>query len=438
SYGVDLNRNWGFLWGLDDVGSTDDGYDETYRGTAPWSEPEALALHDFIVAHDFSVIVNYHSYGNMYVRPFGFDRSVRSADMPKYNPLLDSLYHLNYYSITPSMYPTNGGSYDWQYGEQFEKRKIFGILPEVGYWFWPDAIDIDWIVAENRGPNFFFIREAQRLWQRPTRSLATSFTHFSDSVSSCDANFSSFAEFTNIDGVNSYEISVDYLDPTSSPGWFTLTPTSTTLSPAANLAVPFDLSPQLLQGYPNGSQALGQMRLIMASQDIPPDVDTLLFDIRLIISMTDTDVDGIGDACDDCPLDPDNDIDSDGLCADVDNCPGKYNPLQEDFDSDTRGDSCDNCLEVFNPDQADTNGNDIGDICDYICGDANGDEALNVGDAVFLINYVFKGGSAPDPLEAGMANGDDAINVGDAVYMINFVFKGGDDPICPYWTAVRQ
>ncbi|MCP4569693.1 MAG: zinc carboxypeptidase, partial [FCB group bacterium] len=141
SYGVDLNRNWGFLWGLDDVGSTDDGYDETYRGTAAWSEPEALALHDFIIAHDFSVIVNYHSYGNMYVRPFGFDRSVRNADMPKYSPLLDSLYHLNYYSITPSMYPTNGGAYDWQYGEQFEKRKIFGILPEVGYWFWPDAID---------------------------------------------------------------------------------------------------------------------------------------------------------------------------------------------------------------------------------------------------------------------------------------------------------
>ncbi len=69
----------------------------------------------------------------------------------------------------------------------------------------------------------------------------------------------------------------------------------------------------------------------------------------------------------------------------------------------------------------------------YICGDANGDESLNVGDAVHLINYVFKGGPAPDPEEAGDPNCDGSINVGDAVYMINFVFKGGPVPCaaCP-------
>ncbi len=32
----------------------------------------------------------------------------------------------------------------------------------------------------------------------------------------------------------------------------------------------------------------------------------------------------------------------------------------------------------------------------YVCGDANGDNQVNVGDAVFLINYVFKGGPGPD------------------------------------------
>ncbi|MCP4567496.1 MAG: hypothetical protein GY841_07950 [FCB group bacterium] len=64
----------------------------------------------------------------------------------------------------------------------------------------------------------------------------------------------------------------------------------------------------------------------------------------------------------------------------------------------------------------------------YLNGDANRDEALNVGDAVFLINYVFKNGPAPEPLEAGEANCDLAINVGDAVYMINYVFKSGPVP----------
>jgi sugar lactone lactonase YvrE len=65
---------------------------------------------------------------------------------------------------------------------------------------------------------------------------------------------------------------------------------------------------------------------------------------------------------------------------------------------------------------------------EYICGDANNDEQVNVGDAVFLINYVFKGGDEPQPICAGNANGDDQVNVGDAVYLINHVFKGGPEP----------
>ncbi|MCP4567577.1 MAG: hypothetical protein GY841_08365 [FCB group bacterium] len=68
----------------------------------------------------------------------------------------------------------------------------------------------------------------------------------------------------------------------------------------------------------------------------------------------------------------------------------------------------------------------------YILGDANADEAINVGDAVFLINYVFKGGPASNPLEVSNVNCDDAVNVGDAVHLINYVFKSGPAPgECP-------
>ncbi|MCK5125730.1 MAG: hypothetical protein KAR42_05700 [candidate division Zixibacteria bacterium] len=66
----------------------------------------------------------------------------------------------------------------------------------------------------------------------------------------------------------------------------------------------------------------------------------------------------------------------------------------------------------------------------YVCGDANGDETVNVGDAVFIINYAFKGGPAPEPVESGDANGDGQSNVGDAVYIINYAFKGGPEPDC--------
>jgi hypothetical protein len=146
------------------------------------------------------------------------------------------------------------------------------------------------------------------------------------------------------------------------------------------------------------------------------------------------DGDDAGDPCDACPNDPDNDTDEDTFCGDLDNCPEISNPGQEDQDEDSVGDLCDNCLNFFNPDQADDDSDGIGNECDFICGDANGDETINVGDAVALINYVFKGGPAPDPVCAGDANGDGNTNVGDAVYLIAFIFSGGGLPVddcCP-------
>jgi hypothetical protein len=66
----------------------------------------------------------------------------------------------------------------------------------------------------------------------------------------------------------------------------------------------------------------------------------------------------------------------------------------------------------------------------YKNGDANRDEEISVGDGVFIINYVFKGGPEPYPIYAGDANCDKDVSVADAVYIINFVFRGGDKPCC--------
>jgi len=67
----------------------------------------------------------------------------------------------------------------------------------------------------------------------------------------------------------------------------------------------------------------------------------------------------------------------------------------------------------------------------FIYGDANGDGVINSADVVYLINYLFKGGPAPQPLEPGDVNCDGIINSADVVYLINFLFKGGPVPGCP-------
>lgn len=74
-------------------------------------------------------------------------------------------------------------------------------------------------------------------------------------------------------------------------------------------------------------------------------------------------------------------------------------------------------IEISNPPQP-----------EYLCGDANGDEAINISDAVYIINYVFVGGAAPDPIESANSNCDGSVNVSDAVWIINYVFVGGYAP----------
>ena len=69
-------------------------------------------------------------------------------------------------------------------------------------------------------------------------------------------------------------------------------------------------------------------------------------------------------------------------------------------------------------------------IPQFIYGDANGDGKVTVSDAIYLINYLFKGGPAPDPLLAGDADCNGDVNVSDVIYLINYLFKGGPPPGC--------
>jgi hypothetical protein len=64
----------------------------------------------------------------------------------------------------------------------------------------------------------------------------------------------------------------------------------------------------------------------------------------------------------------------------------------------------------------------------YVCGDADGNEIVNISDAVYLISYIFGGGPGPDPLQSGDCDCNDIVNISDAVYLIAYIFGGGPEP----------
>lgn len=64
----------------------------------------------------------------------------------------------------------------------------------------------------------------------------------------------------------------------------------------------------------------------------------------------------------------------------------------------------------------------------YTCGDADASGSVTVSDVVYLINFIFSGGTAPQPLASGDADCTGFITISDAVYLIAFIFSGGTAP----------
>ncbi|MEZ5358510.1 MAG: dockerin type I domain-containing protein [Candidatus Zixiibacteriota bacterium] len=65
-----------------------------------------------------------------------------------------------------------------------------------------------------------------------------------------------------------------------------------------------------------------------------------------------------------------------------------------------------------------------------VYGDVDQSGSINIGDAVYLLNYIFKAGDAPVPLRAGDANCDETVNIGDVIHLVNYIFRGGLEPGC--------
>ena len=73
---------------------------------------------------------------------------------------------------------------------------------------------------------------------------------------------------------------------------------------------------------------------------------------------------------------------------------------------------------------------DLG-VSPFLCGDCDASSVVELGDVVYLINYLYKNGAPPIPVQAGDVNLDTVVELGDIVYLINYLYKNGIPPCQP-------
>ena len=157
--GVDLNRNYSYMWAYDNEGSSPDGCSETYRGQVPFSEYETQVVKNFVESHNFPIAFNYHSYSDLLIYPLGYEYNnpIPQEDLDIFIEYGEDMVQYNGYELGSGpelLYPVNGEACDWMYGVE----GIFAYTPEIGSYndgFWPATNRIVPLAEENLYPNQF-------------------------------------------------------------------------------------------------------------------------------------------------------------------------------------------------------------------------------------------------------------------------------------------
>lgn len=157
SYGVDLNRNYSYGWGTTGTSATQSN--ETYCGTAAFSEPETQAMKWFCENRDFQYAFNAHTYANDILHPIGTTTAEFAVDHNYFQAFTHHMVQYNGYANLKSsaLYPASGDSDDYMYKvDTVVKPKIFAMTPEVSNTsggFWPAVNQITGICQDMVFPN---------------------------------------------------------------------------------------------------------------------------------------------------------------------------------------------------------------------------------------------------------------------------------------------
>lgn len=138
SYGVDLNRNYGYQWGLN-IGSSPDPCNLTYRGSEPFSEPETRAVRDLVRQQHFDMLLSLHAYGDEILYPWGYT-SQPAPDAENLHRIAYRMAQEAGYEAMQSFsigYMSSGDTTDWAYGELGIPAFTFEVGGMEDGFFWP-------------------------------------------------------------------------------------------------------------------------------------------------------------------------------------------------------------------------------------------------------------------------------------------------------------
>jgi hypothetical protein len=126
--GVDLNRNYGGLWG--GPGASELSPDPTYRGGGPFSEPETQAVRELISQRHVTTLITNHTFSNLVLRPPGIMEAGETVDEAAMKELGARMAAQNGYRNIHGweLYDTTGTTEDWSYNA----TGGFGYTFEIG------------------------------------------------------------------------------------------------------------------------------------------------------------------------------------------------------------------------------------------------------------------------------------------------------------------
>jgi carboxypeptidase T len=163
-YGVDLNRNYGYGWGT--TGTSTNTSNDTYCGTAPYSEPEVQAMRWLVQNHNFVTAFNAHTYAEDILFPIGTTVAEFADHHDYFQAHTDHMVEFNGYTSMKSsaLYPASGDSDDYMYKMDIGvgvKDTIFVHTPEVGTAFWQPSAEIIPTCQEMVFPNLILAHIAR-------------------------------------------------------------------------------------------------------------------------------------------------------------------------------------------------------------------------------------------------------------------------------------